>query len=156
MRANRGRDTGPERKIREGLRAAGLSGYRLNWKHAPGRPDIAYPGRRTAIFVHGCFWHRHVVCQPPQPKTHSEFWARKFELNVERDARKRAQLEEAGWLVIEVWECDIRGRLPEVLRELAARVEAQPRVPIPRPKPAPRTATAAARRRTSGSARSTS
>lgn len=123
MRANRGRDTGPELRVRAALRQAGLAGYRLNWRSAPGRPDIAYPGRRTAIFVHGCFWHRCPRCHPPQPKSHAEFWTRKFELNVERDARKRVQLEERGWLVLEVWECDVRVR--ERLDAVVANIKAQ-------------------------------
>ena len=79
------------------LRDAGLGGYRLNWKKAPGRPDIAYPGRKLAIFVHGCYWHHCPRCYPNLPKSNPEFWARKFELNRERDARKRRVLE-IGWL----------------------------------------------------------
>jgi DNA mismatch endonuclease (patch repair protein) len=108
MRANRARDTGPELRLRRALREAGLGGYRLNWKKAPGRPDIAYPGRKLAIFVHGCYWHHCPRCYPNLPRSNPEFWARKFELNRERDARKRANLESAGWRVIESWECDVR------------------------------------------------
>jgi DNA mismatch endonuclease Vsr len=74
-------------------------GYRLNWGRAPGRPDISYPGRRVAIFVHGCFWHHCLRCHPNLPKSNPEFWARKFELNRERDARKQRQLEDADWRV---------------------------------------------------------
>lgn len=107
MRANRARDTGPELRLRRALREAGLGGYRLNWEKAPGRPDIAYPGRKLAIFVHGCYWHHCQRCYPNLPKSNSEFWARKFELNQSRDARKREQLESAGWVVLEAWECDI-------------------------------------------------
>ncbi len=101
--------------MRSALREAGLAGYRLDWRAAPGRPDIAYPGRRIAVFVHGCFWHRCPRCNPPNPRSHSEFWARKFQLNVERDARTRAALEAAGWLVLVTWECDIRQRLPDAV-----------------------------------------
>lgn len=126
MRANRGTDTGPERRVRAALRAAGLAGYRLNWRQAPGRPDIAYPGRKVAIFVHGCFWHRCPRCNLGNPKAHSEFWARKFQLNVERDARKRAQLEAAGWLVLEIWECDVRERLPESVDRVAQALADRP------------------------------
>jgi DNA mismatch endonuclease (patch repair protein) len=111
MRANRARNTGPERRLREALRAAGLGGYRLNWKKAPGRPDITYPARKLAIFVHGCYWHHCPRCYPNLPKSNAEFWARKFELNRERDARKRQRLESAGWVVIEASECDVRERL---------------------------------------------
>ena len=115
MRANRARDTGPERRLREALRAAGLGGYRLNWHKAPGRPDIAYPGRKLAIFVHGCYWHHCPRCNPNLPKSNPDFWARKFELNRERDARKRSGLESAGWVVVEAWECDLRDRLDQVV-----------------------------------------
>ena len=63
MSANRGRDTGPELRLRRALWAAGRRGYRLHYKKAPGRPDIAYPSRKIAIFVHGCFWHRLAVSE---------------------------------------------------------------------------------------------
>ncbi len=115
MRANRARDTGPEQVVRRALRDAGYRGYRLHWKGAPGRPDVTYPGRRVAVFVHGCYWHHCPRCQPGLPRSNPEFWMRKFELNRERDARKRRELEEHGWVVHEIWECDIRERLPEVV-----------------------------------------
>ena len=115
MRANRARDTGPERTVRAALRAAGYPGYRLNWKGAPGRPDVSYPGRHVAVFVHGCYWHHCPRCQPGLPRSNAEFWLRKFELNRERDARKRRDLEARDWVVHEIWECDIRERLSEVI-----------------------------------------
>ncbi len=151
MRANRGRNTGPERRVRAALRASGQPGYRLNWRQAPGRPDIAYPGRQTAIFVHGCFWHRCPKCNPPNPKSHAEFWTRKFELNVERDARRKAQLEESGWLVLEVWECDVRERLTQVIAGINEQLASRPARRISAIR-----ARAATPRRTSGSTRSTS
>ncbi len=123
MKGNRARDTGPEIALRGALRRAGLGGYRLHWRKAPGRPDIAYPGRKVAVFVMGCFWHRCPTCKPVIPRTNSEFWARKFALNAERDARKTRELERAGWTVVTVWECEIRGnpdaaaaRVAEALR----------------------------------------
>src|SRR4051794_37851466 len=118
MRANRGGDTGPERRLRRALREAGLGGYRLNWKKAAGRPDIAYPGKRLAIFVHGCYWHHCPRCYPNLPKSNPHFWARKFELNHERDVRKRRQLEAVGWLVEEAWECDIRVSLDALVSRI--------------------------------------
>jgi DNA mismatch endonuclease (patch repair protein) len=122
MRANRARNTGPELRLRQALREAGLSGYRLNWRKVPGRPDIAYPGRRVAIFVHGCYWHHCPRCYPHLPKSNPDFWARKFELNHERDARKRTSLEGIGWTVVETWECDVRDRLDAVVSDVAARL----------------------------------
>lgn len=118
MRANRARNTGPERALRKALREAGLGGYRLNWKKAPGRPDIAYPGRKLAIFVHGCYWHRCPKCHPVLPKSNTEFWSRKFELNRERDSRKRHQLEGAGWRVLELWECDLGRKTPSAVERI--------------------------------------
>ena len=100
------------------MRAAGYPGYRLNWRGAPGRPDISWPGRRVAVFVHCCFWHHCPRCHPNLPASNAEFWARKFELNRERDTRKRRQLEEAGWRVHEAWECDLRDRLDGVVTEI--------------------------------------
>lgn len=122
MQGNRGKNTGPELELRRMLREAGYPGYRLHWKNAPGHPDIAYPGRKVAIFVNGCFWHRCPNCNPPAPKTNSAFWSAKFNANKERDARKTAQLEAGGWTVITVWECQLRqgpsGPPPEVLEAL--------------------------------------
>jgi DNA mismatch endonuclease (patch repair protein) len=125
MRANRAGNTGPELRLRRALRDAGLGGYRLNWRKAPGRPDIAYPGRKVAIFVHGCYWHHCPRCYPNLPKSNPEFWARKFELNHERDARKRANLEKAGWTVVETWECDVRDNSPAVVDSVVLVIRGQ-------------------------------
>ena len=123
MKANKGKDTKPEQKVRAILREIGYPGYRLNWKKVPGRPDIAYPGRRIAIFVNGCFWHRCPKCNLSLPKSNVDFWRNKFEHNVERDRRKTVELEALGWTVITIWECEIkkeadgvRTRLLEVLQ----------------------------------------
>jgi DNA mismatch endonuclease (patch repair protein) len=108
MSANRGKDTKPELLLRSALREVGLGGYRLHWKKAPGRPDIAYPGRKIAIFVNGCFWHRCPKCDLPLPKSHTQFWKKKFERNVERDACKKRALEDEGWKVLVFWECEVK------------------------------------------------
>lgn len=108
MKANRARDTGPELQLRAALRSAGLGGYRLAWNKAPGRPDVAYPGKHVAVFVHGCYWHRCPICDKPLPKNNSQFWQTKFIRNQERDARKKRELEKAGWRVVQVWECQIK------------------------------------------------
>ncbi len=107
MKGNVAKNTHPEVRLRKLLRSAGYPGYRLHWRKAPGRPDISYPGRKIAVFVNGCFWHRCPHCLPSMPKSNEEFWQRKFALNAERDSRKVRELELAGWKVFTVWECEL-------------------------------------------------
>ncbi len=128
MRGNVPKNTQPEIRLRQQLWAAGLRGYRLHWRKAPGRPDIAFPGRRLAVFVNGCFWHRCPNCQPAVPRSHSDFWARKFELNQERDARKQRELEQAGWRVITAWECELHDSPARAVDEIRAALNADCRL----------------------------
>ncbi len=107
MKGNKRANTKPELLVRQRLRDAGLRGYRLQWKTA-GRPDIAWPGKKVAIFVNGCFWHRCPRCEPPTPKSNVEYWVVKFQTNVARDERKIRELEEAGWTVHVIWECELK------------------------------------------------
>lgn len=118
MQANRGKNTKPELELRRLLRRAGYPGYRLHWKKAPGHPDIAYPGRKVAIFVNGCYWHRCPHCNPPAPKTNPAFWNAKFDLNRARDVRKTRELESAGWTVVTVWECRLQAGAHDVVDTL--------------------------------------
>ena len=114
MRSNKGKGTKPELVVRKMLRDIGYPGYRLNWKNAPGHPDIAYPGRRVAIFVNGCFWHHCPKCDLPMPKSHQDYWLPKIERNVQRDLENNAQLDRLGWIVVTIWECDLKKRPNEV------------------------------------------
>jgi DNA mismatch endonuclease (patch repair protein) len=99
-------DTKPELAVRSLLHGLGYR-FRTQLKGVPGRPDIAFPGRRLAILVHGCFWHQHPGCRHAgMPATRSEFWRAKFERNRERDARLLAGAEALGWRVLVVWECE--------------------------------------------------
>ena len=110
MQGNKRANTKPELLVRQRLRQAGLTGYRLQWK-GPGHPDIAWPGKKVALFVNGCFWHRCPYCHPSTPKSHVEYWSVKFERNVERDKRNRQELEDAGWTVHVVWECQLKKKV---------------------------------------------
>lgn len=109
MRANRARDTGPELLLRRSLWALGARGYRLSPTRIPGRPDVTYIGERLAVFVHGCFWHRHGCERATRelPKSNRRYWETKFQLNVERDQRKVRTLEALRWRVMTMWECAI-------------------------------------------------
>ena len=127
MRANKRKDTVPELKLRRALREKGHDGYRLHWNKVPGRPDIANPGRKIAIFVNGCFWHRCPHCNPPLPKSHTEFWKKKFERNIERDSRKKKELLDNGWLVVTFWECEINNNLSRVVTDIIDIIESRDR-----------------------------
>lgn len=108
MKRIRRRDTAPELAVRRALRRLGFH-YRLQGKDLPGNPDIVNRRRKVAIFVHGCFWHRHPGCRRSStPKTRTEFWEAKFARNVERDRRAERKLSEDGWSVVVVWECQTR------------------------------------------------
>lgn len=113
----RGRDTGPEMTVRRLLYAMGYR-FRLHARELPGRPDIVFRSRRVALFVHGCFWHRHDCGLAYVPKTRPEFWQRKFDGNVARDRRTEQELEVAGWRVVTVWECQL-GDLASLAGRLA-------------------------------------
>lgn len=108
MSAIRSRDTKPEVYFRKLLFAEGYR-YRIGEKSIPGHPDIFLRKYNTAIFVHGCYWHRHQGCQYAyMPKSRVEFWQKKFDDNVRRDAIVRAELQEKGIKCVIVWECTIK------------------------------------------------
>ena len=108
MRAIRGRDTGPEMRLRSLLHRAGFR-FRLHRRDLPGRPDIVLPRHHAVVLVHGCFWHRHQDCRfATTPATRPDFWAAKFAANVARDGRNIADLQALGWRVAVVWECELK------------------------------------------------
>lgn len=100
------KNTGPEMVIRRALFELGYR-YRLHRKDLPGSPDIVFPGRRKAIFVHGCFWHGHGCQKGRAPKSRMEYWGPKIEANRLRDARNLRELAARGWQVLVVWQCDL-------------------------------------------------
>ena len=104
----KGKNTKPEELVRKYLFAQGFR-YRKNDKRLPGSPDIVLPKYKTVIFVNGCFWHGHEGCRYfVWPKSNTGFWKNKIKTNIERDKRKTSQLEELGWKVITIWECELK------------------------------------------------
>lgn len=122
----RSRDTRPERAVRSMLHRKGYR-FRLHARGLPGKPDIVLSSLRTIVFVHGCFWHRHNGCPfAYTPKSRGEFWSEKFESNIARDSRARLKLQNLGWRVLTIWECELRSpaslsrRLDVTLRKARA------------------------------------
>lgn len=121
MSGIKGKNSVPELLVRKTLFGMGYH-YRLHRRDLPGTPDIAMPGRKIAIFVHGCFWHAHRGCKYAKtPGTRTEFWTAKLQGNVDRDRRAADKLAEMGWRVLNVWECSTRdpeaaADLPDALR----------------------------------------
>lgn len=119
MSGIRGKDTKPELIVRSALHRAGLR-FRLRAK-LPGKPDLTLPKYRTAVFVHGCFWHRHEGCRyAATPTSNAEFWREKLTANVARDAKVQQQLADQGWRVMVIWSCQLNerelGRLAATIR----------------------------------------
>lgn len=112
MRRIRSKNTKPEMLVRQLVHALGYR-YRLHRKDLPGKPDLAFIARRKAIFVHGCFWHQHPDknCSDARlPKSHTDYWLPKLERNTARDAQHIHALQEAGWQVLVIWDCETRDR----------------------------------------------
>ena len=123
MSSNKAKNTKPELRLRKALYAEGIRGYRLNWKKAPGRPDIAFPGKKIAIFINGCYWHRCPHCELPLPKTNKEFWEEKFDKNIKRDIKKEKELLDLGWIVLVFWECKIKTNMKDCTNKIKAILE---------------------------------
>lgn len=114
MRAVRGRDTGPELRVRRPLHAAGFR-FRLQRADLPGRPDLVLPRHRLAVFVHGCFWHGHDCPRGRRaPKTNAAYWQAKIARNRTRDAAAQAALTAAGWTPVIIWECALDRAVEQV------------------------------------------
>ena len=118
MSANRAKNTGPEIILRKELRKEGISGARYHLVKIIGRPDIAFPKKRVAIFIHGCFWHRCPRCKMRLPKTHKKFWGEKFTRNKERDERKLHALKKLGWRPVIIWEHEIQGDVAKIAQKI--------------------------------------
>lgn len=114
------KNTGPERKVRSALFAAGFR-FRLHDKRLPGSPDLVLPRFRTVVFVNGCFWHGHSCPKGRRPKSNADYWGPKIDQNVERDFRNRAALEGMRWFVYEVWTCQLEADVSQLLSHLQAK-----------------------------------
>jgi len=110
------RGTKPELIVRQVLLESGIR-YRYNYKGLPCKPDFIFPGRKKVIFVHGCFWHRHFGCKRAGvPTSNTAFWEAKLNKNVARDAKNQLLLEELGWKVLIVWQCNLKDK--ELLKSI--------------------------------------
>jgi DNA mismatch endonuclease (patch repair protein) len=124
IRATGNRDT--ELRMITLFRTSKISGWRRNMKLF-GKPDFVFPAQRLAVFVDGCFWHRHPRCKfSYTPKSRVEFWLPKFQKNVTRDPLVTRKLRKAGWRVVRIWECDlVASRRTRVIRRLRVALEAK-------------------------------
>jgi DNA mismatch endonuclease (patch repair protein) len=107
-------------RVRRIAHALGLR-YRLHRRDLPGKPDLTFSKHRIALFVHGCFWHRHPDCRKASdPKSREEYWQAKFSANIERDARVAEELTGLGWRVATIWECETKSpeQIATTLREI--------------------------------------
>ncbi|THU41232.1 DNA mismatch endonuclease Vsr [Niastella caeni] len=119
----KGKNTKPERLLRSALFRLGLR-YRIHVKKLPGTPDIVLAKYKTAIFVHGCFWHYHKDCREGRvPSSNSKFWKEKLERNIKKDKINIDALELAGWNVIVVWECEIEKQLEMTLNKIVSNLK---------------------------------
>ena len=108
----RSKDTKPEEIVRKYLFARGFR-YRKNDTRYPGKPDLVLPKYHTVIFINGCFWHQHGCSRSTLPKTNQDYWIPKIQRNVERDRQNIKALEDAGWKVIVIWECELKKKTLE-------------------------------------------
>lgn len=107
MQAVRGKDTAPEMRVRRLLHSHGYR-YRIHKKDIPGKPDLAFPARKKAIFVHGCFWHGHNCPKGTRPRTNRKFWENKLSKNIKRDEKNYETLISLGWQPLVIWECELK------------------------------------------------
>ena len=110
MRRVKSKNTAPELTVRRTLHALGLR-FRLHSQLLPGSPDVVLPRHKVAVFVNGCFWHRHYGCsKSTMPATRVEYWAQKFQRNVQRDVLSEALLCQQGWRMLVIWECETKDK----------------------------------------------
>jgi len=119
----RSKDTKPEEIVRKYLFAKGFR-YRKNDARYPGKPDLVLPKYHTIIFINGCFWHHHGCSRSSLPKSNQDYWIPKIQRNVERDRQNIKALEDAGWKVIVIWECELKKKtLEETMNSVEAKLK---------------------------------
>jgi len=117
----RSKNTKPEISLRKTLWHSGYKGYRLNYKKAPGKPDICYVGKKISIFVDGCFWHGCPLCYK-KPSSNKKYWSKKLKENKERDKRVDGKLKKQGWVVLRFWECEINKEIEKVSKRIKTQI----------------------------------
>ena len=120
----KGKNTGPEVKLRKMLFAENIRGYRIHF-NLPGKPDIVFTKKKIAIFIDGCFWHKCPICFQ-EPETRKEFWMNKIQSNVDRDKKINEQLKDKGWTVLRFWEHDVRKNPDVIVKKIAEMIEKAP------------------------------
>lgn len=119
----RGKNTKPEMILRSALFKKGFR-FRIHQEDLPGKPDIVLSKYKTAIFVHGCFWHYHKDCREGRiPSTNSKFWKEKLERNIKRDNNNIESLKLLGWNVLIVWECEIEKQLDLIMAKIITKLK---------------------------------
>ncbi len=121
----KGKDTKPELLVRKWLWSRGYR-YRLHRKDLPGKPDIVFPRHRKAVFVHGCFWHKHDCRYFKWPRTNREFWKKKINENVRRDQKNYQDLIADGWNYFIVWECELKNKFESTMHFLESFIDEEP------------------------------
>jgi DNA mismatch endonuclease (patch repair protein) len=114
----RGKNTGPEIKLRKLLWSAGIRGYRIHYDLL-GKPDLVFIKRKLAIFMDGCFWHKCPICFQ-EPATRKEFWMKKIQSNIDRDKKVNAILKNEGWKVIRIWEHEMKKDPDYVIKKIVS------------------------------------
>jgi DNA mismatch endonuclease (patch repair protein) len=132
MQSNRAKGTKPELRLREALDRSGIGAYEMNCRAIAGTPDIAFPDRKIAVFIHGCFWHRCPRCNLPVPRRNNAYWIDKFRRNVARDRMIAGTLRNEGWKVIIIWECEIQSSVGHVLTRIDRTMRSSPSSSAPR------------------------
>lgn len=122
----KGKDTGPEKKLRKFLFSHQARGYRLHYA-LPGKPDIVFAGDKIAVFVDGCFWHKCPKCFV-KPETRTDFWMKKIEGNVKRDKEVTRKLVKTGWSVLRFWEHEVRSKTEQVGKKIIEEREKRTKV----------------------------